>query len=383
MVLKEQEKKVKLQIPKGTYLTPQELEKNLYDGIIRELEDDFISRNRKEEDDELATAKRVRRGIQPIPGEVIKPNPRIDEDSGKTTPEIIASQTPRDIKQQPGEVIKPNPRIDEGKKPTIKPTPALTTSKKKVEVKKVVEKEVVETRLPPTPILIDNVYDKEVQSKTVGSIGHLGEEFRPPLKKPETLSHVAWPEKATEEVSRVIKTKVKEDQRIDFLKNMFQGSEFVDLYQQISADPHNHKLYYQLMKEKERRENVSKRQKIFEDYMPLAKSIRFEYQEDISRFMLRINDDRVKHVYLSDQISYVLGFKENEPIKNLDIAPYMSDLRGGCSHICVYLGGGILDQMIVGDQMSSLLQIVAVSGKPGEIVGRVFIILSEFDTAII
>ena len=325
------------------------------------MEDDFIKRNRKEEDEELVTAKRIRRGIQPLPGEVIKPNPRIDEDSGKTTPEIIASQTPRDLKQQPGEVIKHNPRIDEGKKP-VKPTPALTPSKKKV-----IEKEVVETRLPPKPIQIDSVQDKDVQSSVVGDIQHLGEEFHQPLKKPEALSHVAWPEKATEEVSKAIKIKVKEDQRIDFLKNTFQGDN--DLYQQIAADPHNHKLYYQLIKEKERRENDSKRQKIFEEYMPLAKSIRFEYQGDISRFMLRINDDRVKHVYLSDQISYVLGFKENDAIKNLTIAPYMSDLRGGCSHICVYLGGGILDEMIVGDQMSSLLQIVAVNGKPGEIVG--------------
>ena len=41
--------------------------------------------------------------------------------------------------------------------------------------------------------------------------------------------------------------------------------------------------------------------------LALARAIKFEYLPDISRFMLKINDQRIKNVELSPQICYVLG----------------------------------------------------------------------------
>jgi len=103
--------------------------------------------------------------------------------------------------------------------------------------------------------------------------------------------------------------------------------------------------------------------------LELVSAIKFEYLEDIRRFCLKISDPNVSEVYLSDQICYVLGFDVGSPIKNGDIAKYACDLRGGVSHICVY-ANGVTDQMIVGDKLASLLQIVAVTGAPGDVIEK-------------
>lgn len=42
----------------------------------------------------------------------------------------------------------------------------------------------------------------------------------------------------------------------------------------------------------------------------------------------------------------------------------------GVSHLCVYLTNGIIENMIVGDTMTSLIQIVPVSGSSGEIIEK-------------
>src|SRR3981081_4327250 len=48
---------------------------------------------------------------------------------------------------------------------------------------------------------------------------------------------------------------------------------------------------------------------------------------------------------------------------------YSCDLRGCVSHICGYRNG-VVEHMIVGDTLASLLQVVAVSGQPGDIVEK-------------
>jgi len=61
----------------------------------------------------------------------------------------------------------------------------------------------------------------------------------------------------------------------------------------------------------------------------LVQAIYFEYLQDIDRFNLNINDDRIKHVRLSDQISYVLGYEAGLNLRSNDVARYACDLRGG------------------------------------------------------
>ena len=102
----------------------------------------------------------------------------------------------------------------------------------------------------------------------------------------------------------------------------------------------------------------------------IANFVRFEYNEDIGRFILRLQNKDIDYITLSDQLNYILGYEEGEQIRDGSIAKYACDLRGGVSHICCYINGGVIDEMIVGDTMTSLLQIVAISGKSGDIIDK-------------
>jgi hypothetical protein len=153
-----------------------------------------------------------------------------------------------------------------------------------------------------------------------------------------------------------------------------EGSEF---YQEQSRFVEKGNFYSKLDNEdftinKYRYKNLEKLksyQRDSEKIVDLVKAVKFEYLDDIRRFALTINDTNVTEVYLSDQICYVLGFDVGSPIRNGDIAKYAYDLRGGVSHICAYING-VTEQMIVGDKLASLLQIVAVSGKPGDVIEK-------------
>jgi len=154
-----------------------------------------------------------------------------------------------------------------------------------------------------------------------------------------------------------------------------EGSEF---HSELSNLINDQDKFFNVLKE----ENFSRRSSRYMNFsrlsdlryetgrmLELVSAVKFEYLEDIRRFTLKISDPDVSEVYLSDQICYVLGFDVGNPIKNGDISKYACDLRGGVSHICVY-ANGITDQMIVGDKLASLLQIVAVTGAPGDVIEK-------------
>jgi hypothetical protein len=130
--------------------------------------------------------------------------------------------------------------------------------------------------------------------------------------------------------------------------------------------------------------DISKERVEFETKIIYAKSVHFKYQSDIGRFTLEIDNDRIKEVLLSDQISYVLGYEDTKTINAGDTARYSCDLRGGyyllrlaifnlslgVSHLCVYINSGLIENIIVGDKMTSLLRIVPVSGAGGDIIEK-------------
>jgi uncharacterized protein with von Willebrand factor type A (vWA) domain len=71
--------------------------------------------------------------------------------------------------------------------------------------------------------------------------------------------------------------------------------------------------------------------KLQDDYefrMLLAKKVKFEFQPDIERFVLQINNEDVSFIRLSDQVAYVLGYEDGKTLKSGDIARYPPDLRG-------------------------------------------------------
>jgi hypothetical protein len=100
-------------------------------------------------------------------------------------------------------------------------------------------------------------------------------------------------------------------------------------------------------------------------------SVRFLLLEGFGKFQLRLSNPAVAYVKLSRQLEYVLGFKEGEKIQDGSIAKYSFDISGGINHLCIY-SSGLMESMIVGNTLSSLLRIVAVGGKGGETVEQIY-----------
>uniref|UniRef100_A0A914HZ25 Uncharacterized protein n=1 Tax=Globodera rostochiensis TaxID=31243 RepID=A0A914HZ25_GLORO len=109
-----------------------------------------------------------------------------------------------------------------------------------------------------------------------------------------------------------------------------------------------------------------------EELLVLVKGFRFYYMEDIGRFMLKIFDNKISHITLTDQLAYVLGYEQEQQILSDDLAKYSVDLGGGVSHLCIYLNSGIIESMIFGNTFANLLQVIAVEGKSGSVVEKDF-----------
>ena len=322
-------KNIELKVPKGTYLSPKEIENNLQAGIIRELESELL----KSEDGVETASKRMRRNVKPLEGEVIRSNTRVQEDLKYTKQSKSSPTTHKTIEKE---------RVETGFR---------TYNSNKFDQDK---------ELPPPKIIGTAPRETIVVPST--------EPIKDDKKKNLTEQTPVTVYRKTDRLEENTEFQ-KKKARLSTLSSIFLP-DYEDLYLRIINNPFDDKLLFELFEEKAKRKGNLKNKKKFDEILPLATAVKFEYAEDISRFMLRINDVRIKHVILSSQICYVLGFEEGKPLKNLDVARYSPDLRGGCSHICVYIGGGLLEQMIVGDKLASLLQIVAVTGKPGDIIEK-------------
>jgi hypothetical protein len=95
------------------------------------------------------------------------------------------------------------------------------------------------------------------------------------------------------------------------------------------------------------------------------------YLPDIGKFRFSISDSQTRHVLLSPQLGYALGFEKDQVIYDGDIAKYRFDPNGGVNHLCIY-ANGLSENMILGDTMASVLRIVTVAGRPGEVIERSF-----------
>jgi len=281
------------------------------------------------------SSKKTRRSVKPLEGEVIRSNKRVTEDSkyvGKT-------------------------------KPTSTPPATIEKSSSSVPIssnKKSVERENVETGFR-----IYNKFDQyqgDIEKSSRIETGPRAAVIVPPTSTAAPVDLKKLNANQNFDGDKYLS-------RLESLHSIFMP-DYQDLYEKLAKNPFDDDLLKSSFEERTKRKNYRQNRKAFDEILPYATAIKFVYQEDIGRFMLKINDSRIKHVIPSSQICYVLGYEENKPIKNMDIARYSPDLRGGCSHVCVYIGGGLLEQMIVGDKLASLLQIVAVTGKPGDIIEK-------------
>ncbi|KAL3114331.1 hypothetical protein niasHT_011732 [Heterodera trifolii] len=108
------------------------------------------------------------------------------------------------------------------------------------------------------------------------------------------------------------------------------------------------------------------------ELIELVKGFRFYFADVLGRFTLRIFSDKISHITLTDQLAYVLGYEQQQEIHNEDQAKYAVDLAGGVSHLCIYLNSGIIESMIFGNSFANLLQVIAVEGTSGSVVEKDF-----------
>ncbi|KAL3096323.1 hypothetical protein niasHT_025594 [Heterodera trifolii] len=109
-----------------------------------------------------------------------------------------------------------------------------------------------------------------------------------------------------------------------------------------------------------------------EELIQLVKGFRFYFTEQIGRFELKVFNGKISHITLTDQLAYVLGYEQEQEIRNEELAKYAVDLGGGVSHLCIYLNSGVIESMIVGNTFANLLQVIAVEGKSGSVVEKDF-----------
>ncbi|KAL3070327.1 hypothetical protein niasHS_016154 [Heterodera schachtii] len=109
-----------------------------------------------------------------------------------------------------------------------------------------------------------------------------------------------------------------------------------------------------------------------EELIELVKGFRFYFTEQIGRFELKVFNGKISHITLTDQLAYVLGYEQEQEIRNEELAKYAVDLGGGVSHLCIYLNSGVIESMIVGNTFANLLQVIAVEGKSGSVVEKDF-----------
>ncbi|KAL3093935.1 hypothetical protein niasHT_027263 [Heterodera trifolii] len=109
-----------------------------------------------------------------------------------------------------------------------------------------------------------------------------------------------------------------------------------------------------------------------EELIELVKGFRFYFTEQLGRFELKVFNGKILHITLTDQLAYVLGYEQEQEIRNEELAKYAVDLGGGVSHLCIYLNSGVIESMIVGNTFANLLQVIAVEGKSGSVVEKDF-----------
>jgi hypothetical protein len=120
------------------------------------------------------------------------------------------------------------------------------------------------------------------------------------------------------------------------------------------------------------RENVYFPDRITNDeIIDYVKAIKFQQLIALGKFKVEFGNDNISHVALSPQLGYMLGFVDIAKIWNGEVAKYSPELRGGITSFCVY-AKGLTENIIMGNELVSLLRVVAVTGKPGDVVEKIY-----------
>ena len=100
-------------------------------------------------------------------------------------------------------------------------------------------------------------------------------------------------------------------------------------------------------------------------------NITFKYDASIGKFVTTFNDAEVESLLLSPQFAYILGYKDCEIKSSGEIAKYSFNLQWGLNSFCVY-NKGLTENIIMGNQLVSLLSVVAVQGNHGDTIEKTY-----------
>jgi hypothetical protein len=109
------------------------------------------------------------------------------------------------------------------------------------------------------------------------------------------------------------------------------------------------------------------------DIRKFIKAVRLRYNPTSQKFKFAVFDDdqEVESIALSPQINYILGFENDVNIKPYAEAKYSYNLQGGLNNFCVY-AHSLTENIIVGNQLVSLLRVVSVSGNHGDVIEKIY-----------
>lgn len=116
--------------------------------------------------------------------------------------------------------------------------------------------------------------------------------------------------------------------------------------------------------------------RVFEDTLPseYKKHIVFAYNKRTNRVNIQVAGP-VKAIYLPNTVLYMLGYDVEKSSNGIDktngLAPHSPDMTAGIHVLYVYCD--IAEHTVVGDKLAPLLRAVAVEGKFGDIINKIFI----------
>ena len=96
----------------------------------------------------------------------------------------------------------------------------------------------------------------------------------------------------------------------------------------------------------------------------------FRYNTTLKRVQCKKNPNYIKYIELSERLQYMLGFKNKLVNKDLTVAKFLPDLRGGFYSLFVYCS--LVEPQIVGDVRAPLLRTVHIDGNHGQIIEKLF-----------
>jgi hypothetical protein len=108
------------------------------------------------------------------------------------------------------------------------------------------------------------------------------------------------------------------------------------------------------------------------NYENLAEHVKFIFESEQERFVLKLNKEHVEGITLSRQLNYLLGFDSSEYSSPYQIARYLPDMRAGINSIYIY-AKDLVTPSIIGDTTAPILRIITVKGNIGDIVEEHFI----------